>query len=220
MKKILLTITALLSSYAASVHAVSIGPYILDDSATASSITAVSNIASTNGAEALTDLSETTFMTRYELSQSNASVSLGFDSSLFNSAAGDDLAFYFIRAADEPTTSVFDLRINGITNNYAASTRSYVDPDDGFTKNYRVDFEGGSAEMLIATIDLGDFGIFGSDSINALTVSDIDFTDRLALVGGFNLVADTPSPVPVPAAAWLFITGLLSLGFVSRRRKA
>ena len=219
MKKIIFTIAALLSTYATSVHAVSVGPYILDDAATASRVTAVSNIASTNGAAALEDLSLTTFMTRYELSSSNASVSLEFDSSLFNSAAGDDLAFYFIRAADEPTTSIFDLSINGIKNNYAASTQTYVDTADGLTKNYSVPFDGGSAEMLIATIDLGDFGIFGTESINALTVSDIDFTDRLALVGGFNLAADTPSPVPVPAAAWLFITGLLSLGFVSRRKR-
>lgn len=214
MKKILLTITALLGAYAHSANAASIGPYIFDASQTASSITAASNVAATDGASSLTDLSLTTY---FEGAPSNGSVSLGFSNSLFN-RTGDDLAFYFLRANGEPDSAAFGLNINGSigTDNYAASLFTYI--EDGISKKYQVAFDAGYADLFIATVDLGDFGITGNDFINSLTVSDLDSTDRLALVAGFNLTAEAPVVVPVPAAIWLFITGLGALGMISRRR--
>lgn len=212
MKKLLITITVLLGSYAHLASAASVGPYILDASQTASSVTAASNVAATNGAASITDLSLTTYFVG---NPSNGSVGLGFANSLFN-GTGDDLAFYFIRANGEPDSAAFDLTINGSTHNYAASLFTYT--ENGETKKYQVDFGVGFADLFIATVELGDFGITGNDFINSLTVSALDSTDRLALVGGFNLTAETPVVVPVPAAIWLFITGLMSLGIVSRRK--
>jgi len=215
MKKILISLTALLGMHSYALQAASVGPYDINAAATASSITALSNMASSTGnGSAITDFDISTFVEGNPL----GSIGLGFDNALFNQT-GDDLAFYFIRAADEPDTVDFGLSINGITNNYAASLFTYVDPADSLTKKYQIDFGTGFADMFIATVELGDFLVTGTDSISALTMTNLNSTDRLALAAGFNLTAEAPVVVPVPAAAWLFITGLLSLGFVSRRKR-
>lgn len=214
MKKILLVITAFICIHSQSIHAASIGPYIIDPDASASSVTSLSNMNGTDGLSSITDLSLTTYVEGNPL----GSIGLGFSNSLFNST-GDDLAFYFLRANGEPDTVDFGLNINGIDNNYSASLYTYVDPADGLTKKYQINFGNGFADMFIATVELGDFGISGNNSITGLTVTDLNSTDRLALAAGFNLTADAPAPVPLPAAVWLFMTGLGALGIISRRRK-
>jgi len=214
MKKLLISLTALLGMHSYALQAASVGPYTIDAAATASSITSASNMAtSTGNGSAITDFDVTTFVSGNPL----GSIGLGFDNALFNQT-GDDLAFYFVRAAGEPDTVDFGLDINGTTNNYAASLFTYVDPADGITKKYQIDFGSGYADMFIATVELGDFFVTGTDSISALTMTNLNSTDRLALAAGFNLTAASPVVVPLPAAAWLFITGLGALGVISRRR--
>lgn len=213
MKKILLTITALFGLHAQSTHAASVGPYIIDQAATASSVTSLNAMAGTNGLSSITDFDLTT----YVLGNPVGTIGLGFENALFNQS-GDDLAFYFIRASDDTGPVDFGLSINGANNSYEASLATYFDSTDGLTKKYQVKFGTGFADMFIATVELGDFGITGTDFINDMALSDLDSTDRFALAAGFNLTAEAPVVVPVPAAAWLFMTGLVSLGFVSRRK--
>ena len=216
MKKIIITLSAFLCIYAQSVNAASIGPYIVDPDGSVSSVISHSNVLSTNGTAAITDFEVTSYI---QGTASGGSLNLGFHNSLFNSA-GDDLVFYFLRADGEPTSSFFDLNINGSTqSNVEASLFTFTD-SSSLTKKYQVHLgDDIYLDMLIATVELGDFGITGTDFINELTISSLGSTDRLALAAGFNLSADAPAEVPLPAAAWLFITGLGALGFISRRRK-
>ncbi|HEY9201088.1 MAG TPA: VPLPA-CTERM sorting domain-containing protein [Gammaproteobacteria bacterium] len=216
MKKILITISACLCIHAQSASAATIGPYTIDPAGSVSTVTSASNVLSTNGADAITDLELTTYI---QGTTTGGSLGLGFNNSLFNNT-GDDIVFYFVRADSEPTSSFFDLSINGNTQvDVEASLFTFIDSDSGLTKKYQIDFGNGYADMLIATIELGDFGITGTDFINELTISNLGSTDRLALAAGFNLSANAPAEVPLPAAVWLFITGLGALGMISRRRR-
>lgn len=73
---------------------------------------------------------------------------------------------------------------------------------------------------------LGSLGGFSANGSNAntrlFTISGTDGTLINALTfratGIAFEVAAAPSPVPLPAAAWLLLSGLVSLGLVGRRR--
>jgi hypothetical protein len=69
-------------------------------------------------------------------------------------------------------------------------------------------------ELMVAEVDLNDFGV---SSLNEFTLSMGQTTDvgvvALSMVGAINSV-----PVPVPAAVWLFGSGLVGLAGIARKR--
>jgi len=69
--------------------------------------------------------------------------------------------------------------------------------------------------LLVAEVDLGTFGV---DSLNQFTLSMQQMTAEkvvaLSMVGAINYTV-----VPVPAAVWLFGSGLIGLVGVARRKK-
>jgi len=89
--------------------------------------------------------------------------------------------------------------------------------------NYLVDREGdmlqsGNAGFNVVAGDIFGFGLLSSDSCCGESYSVIeDFS-----VGAFGQaeygIGDPGSPVPLPAAAWLFGSALLGLGGIKRKR--
>lgn len=70
-------------------------------------------------------------------------------------------------------------------------------------------FDAGSPQTMVATL----FG-FGNESVTELLDFNLD-----AATGELTYGGATTNPVPVPAAAWLFGSGLMGLVGVARRRK-
>lgn len=76
--------------------------------------------------------------------------------------------------------------------------------------------------IIVDVLDLGgDFTIrdlsFTNDSVTIGTVASASFSSPTLLSHTFELVV---SPVPIPAAAWLFGSGLIGLIGLARRKKA
>lgn len=208
MKTKLFALIAALGLYSQAASAYSVGPYNI--AATVDSLTSLNSIGTNSDINALYDYEPSTYFVG---SSSTGSVGVSFNQPLYNHSSADDLAFFFLHNQGENAIS-FNLGIGGSQINYSASL--YTFDDGGVTKKYQVSTEAGSVfDLHIATVDLDDFGL---DNISGLTVSGLDTDDRLGVIGGFYTSPQT-TEVPVPAAAWLFITGLGALGFISRRRR-
>ena len=217
MKKIFLFALFSLLSFSFSVKAalISVGPYALDDSATISTISNVNNLFSSNSsASAITDLDASTYLYGNTTNPSPGSAQLGFSRNIYNGSEAD-LVFYFLRGDGDANTASFDLTIGGISSTYNANLTTFVD-NNGTTLKYQVAVNGGFADLLAATVNLDDFNIASNDFITGFDISGIDNDERIALAGGFHTDAVV---VPVPAAFFLFLSGLTGLGLISRRKK-
>jgi hypothetical protein len=71
--------------------------------------------------------------------------------------------------------------------------------------------------LVVRPIDLGALGTSGPAYFNS--ASGLSALEDRNPFGTWTLTADT-SPVPLPAAAWLLLSGLGGLGLFGRRRKA
>jgi len=216
MKKLaLLTILSLATLNSANAALISVGSYAFDDSAAISSISSSTNLSSSyNGTSAITDLDVSTYI----VGNGSAAGSAQFDFSrnIYN-GSNDDLVLYFLRAAEEPLSASFNVAIGSTTNTYDATLNTFVDAE-GVTQKYQVAVNGGFLDLLTATINLDDFGIAADGSITNYLLSGLDGTDRFALGAGFYTSVPV-SPVPVPTALVLFLSGIAGLGLFSRRKK-
>ena len=131
------------------------------------------------------------------------SFNLGFSGGINNGIGADLVIFDGQFSVD----SVF-VAINGSEQLIAAS--SFVDSGlDLMLRN-----AGNNFSVFGAFLDLSDFGIADGSSIFSLIIRGGGESDILG-VSGINGV----SPVPVPAAAWLFGSALLGMfGFVRRKK--
>lgn len=152
----------------------------------------------------------------------NSTLGLGFSASQGDvvNGAGTDLALFFL---SDQTGNSADVIINGITQSLIFSNvydsggiQQVVDGvvSNGTTFN--------NVLLQVAEVNLDDFGIgaggmLGSGGFdvalhqgtgNSVAVS-------LALVGATNVTV-----VPVPAAVWLFGSGLVGLAGIARRKRA
>ena len=214
MKKLILLATLTFTTYTQGIHAapISLGSYAFDDAATINSLTSFSNLSSSNGSlSAITDLDASTFI--YGSStNTTATAQLGFGSNLYN-GENDDLVLYFLGAGDDITPYTFDITIGNKTSSYTANLDTFVDTN-GATKKYQIAVAGGFADLLTATINLDTFNIGSNDFISSLNISNIGPHNRLALGAGFYT-----TPVPVPAALYLFISGIMGLSLIRRRKR-
>jgi hypothetical protein len=147
-------------------------------------------------------------------------IDLGFGTSQVNGAGGNDLALFFLF---EQSSNTIDVTINDITN--PISSFDIVENAGGTQQVANgVDWNGGTLDnvlLTVAELELGDFGILSGESINSLSITltqnDIDpfQVAALSLVGSLQQTA----VVPVPAAVWLFGSGLIGLVGIARRKK-
>jgi len=136
----------------------------------------------------------------------SAQLDLQFVDNVYNQA-GNDIAFYFVGG----TTELNSMRICFSSN--CVPTGNY---DAGFIDSLAVSIDGTNYALSAVVLDLSDFGFADNQLLG-------DFSIDL-IAGGYNRLAsidslNNVSAVPLPAAAWLFITGLGALGLISRRRK-
>lgn len=134
-----------------------------------------------------------------------AYLDLGFDQSIFD-GAGDDLKLFFVGNNGHN----FDVTIGGVTKSYSLGAG---EGDTGFNDTaYPTD------PIIAMAIDLASFGgLTGSYDQMRLTIGDGYTSDSAvaSFVGTYNTTV-----VPVPAAVWLFGSGLIGLVGLMRRRKS
>jgi len=145
------------------------------------------------------------------------SLELGFSNSTINNGAGSDIVFYFLW---DQTGNAANISINGFNDvaldiqdtGSVANGVSFYDTQTGTMTNNN------NVELWAAAINLSEFGYSLGDTLDSSILINLDSESStvmaLSMVAGIEHV----QAVPIPAAIWLFITGLLSLGFVSRRK--
>ncbi len=112
---------------------------------------------------------------------------------LVNDAANNDLVLFGVGELDS-----FTVTINTSSSSYATV----------FTESTIA----GSLNLNAAAINLNDFGIANGAEVLSIDVELARGNSGFALAGSL-------APVPVPAAVWLFGSGLLGLVGVARRKK-
>lgn len=184
-------------------QAVSIGGY--DISAFATSMPGVTNpVGLSFTGPSLFDTVTDSSVDTYVMKTSGTDVSaltLGFASGALVNGVGDDLVLFEIGGA-----SAFSVTI-GSTNDPKLATT-----DTGF-------LTGGNEQLNAVAIDLSDFGVADNAEVLQITVGGLVVGGAtFALAGALAPAPPTVSPIPVPAAVWLFGSGLLGLLGIARRR--
>jgi len=175
---------------------ISVGSILLDTNNFASSATLS---ASTTGTGA--NITDDLLSTYVRGSDNTSSVTLSFNSNVFN-GDGADLALFFIDVAD------FSLSIGNQTVSY--SSTQLFDPNN---KAFGVTIGGNVFSLTAAQIDLSDFGFTSADILGDMTVNLGSRQTILSLASGMNVTT-----VPLPGAFFLLLSGLAGFGLLSRRK--
>lgn len=130
------------------------------------------------------------------------SLDLRFGQTTVINGAGNDLAVFLVGDGTRIDVSLID---------HSATSIRYFGVDTG----YDVVLGSTSYKLEVALIDLDDFGLSAGELMGDLRLENFWFSVSMAASLGSTVTA-----VPVPAAAWLFGTGLLGLVGVARRRSA
>ncbi len=210
MKKLITIGIALLASYSTFAQASNINVISSNGLFAGNSATSYTTVTQLSNAEIALNLSDNDASTYAFGSSNNGTTSAQLDLSFqdgINNQTGDDLAFYFMGGSQE----INSMRIC-FTNSCTPSSTTY---DASFISDYAVSFGGVNYALSVITFDLSTFGFADNQALGEFSIDLIaGGTNRLASIDNLNT-----SPVPVPAAIWLFITGLTSLGLFSRRKK-
>jgi len=213
---------------AAGAATVSLGTYTFDTNSLASTASSTNVLYDGNAyvnasaSPALTDSAGWTFLGAVN-GQGSVGVNLGFTNDNIVNGTGADLALFFLFDQSNNSNSV---SINGTSHTLLPTDYLDVNSSGGTLQVANgVAWNGGTLDnvkLTVALIDLSNFGVADNALSNSLSVS-LDMTDpnpnqisSLSLVGGIN----TTSVVPVPAAVWLFGSGLIGLAGISARKRA
>ncbi len=201
------------------VNSVNTGGMLYDGTNLVDPVASPINITDTNAVSAgATFLS--TLPSANATGANGVTIGLGFGANQINNPSGNDLALFFLF---DQAGNTIDVTINGITNQIA-SFANVLDGSNVVQVADNVIWNGGTLNnvmLTVAELELTDFGIASGGVINSLSItmtqSEIDPSQvaALSLVGSLNAAA----VVPVPAAVWLFGSGLLGLVGVARRKK-
>jgi hypothetical protein len=123
-----------------------------------------------------------------------------------DSSFGDSLNLGFANAGD---TVVFTLNVTTTGDTWYSSKNLN---SDGSNHVYSTTLSGGNLPFTGTYVAFEDL---------AKNLSDFNYTDEQILVTNVTAASATPTApaVPVPAAAWLFSSGLLGLAGVTRNRR-
>lgn len=193
---------------------ISIGPYVMETDAAATSATFTGSVFE-NVSDAIIDGTIDTYI---KGTSGDAAVDLGFENIALSNQVGDDLALFFITAQNSVS-----LDINGTNLSYTSS-QLFVNPADPFIdigEKYLVenvlltDGSTGIFDLSVIFVDLNDFGIGLDQSIANISIDIGNGDSFMTYAVGLN----DSVVVPLPAAFFLFLSGLTSLGLIGRRRK-
>lgn len=197
LRLFLFTIFSYAFSVGSNAAPISVGSILLDTNNFASSA-ALSASTTGTGANITDDL----LSTYVRGSDNTSSVTLSFNSNVFN-GDGADLALFFIDVAN------FSLSIGNQTVSYS-STQLY-DPNN---KAFGVTIGSNVFSLTAAQIDLSDFGFTSADILGDMTVNLGSRQSILSLASGMNVTT-----VPLPGAFFLLLSGLAGFGLLGRRKR-
>jgi maltoporin len=146
-----------------------------------------------------------------------AYLDLSFDNDIFD-GVGVDLSIFVVGANSQSIDiTLFDT--------VAGTSSSMLTYNSSTYTGYNVDVDGqppvdGVPDpdfgIYVMDIDLADFSYLGTNPVDVIRLG-IDYGSATpSLIGGYNTVA----VVPVPAAVWLFGSGLVGLAGIARRKRA
>ncbi len=172
----------------------------------------------TNTPGALTDADAATYTSTYpQAGTDNVTIELGFNQAQITNGAGADIALFFL---SEQSSNLVNVTIGGVGSS-SSTPLSFGDVYDA-DGNLQVGLNftaSSSIYFSVIEIDLDDYGFGAGDvmtdpfSVN-LVQNDPAIAVSLSMAGDLNSVV-----VPVPAAVWLFGSGLMGLVGVARRKK-
>lgn len=204
---LLMICLGIFASYSSVSHANSINVFSSSGVFAGNSASQLTTVSQLSNAEMANNLNDDDLATYFFGSSvggtiSSAELTLNFQDTVLNQS-GAEFAFYFIGGNTE--TNSMEICI---TDNCKMLTASTID-------SLAVSFGGENYALSAITIDLSAFDLLENAALGQFTIDLIagDY-NRLAGIETFNNV----SAVPVPAAIWLFVTGLGALGVISRRR--
>ena len=212
-------VTVLGENFAAYADSVAFGGYAMTDTGNSGSGTSWSGLNDSATIAAITDTDASTAIVGVGFSdpgyEPDPYVDLTFNASVYD-GSGDDLKIFFVGNNGHDV----DVSVFGSSGSVGTVTYNLPNPDGytGFNSSaYPTD------GIYALGIDLGtDFSGLGSDAISKIRLRIGDSYGQtssdsavVSFVGAYNTMA----PVPVPAAAWLFGSGLLGLAGVARRKK-
>jgi hypothetical protein len=156
-----------------------------------------------------------------------AYLDLSFGNDIFD-GVGTDLSIFVVGADPQSIAiTLFDTGV-GTSTLFGAGAGTSSDTltyNSVSYTNYNVDVDGqppveGEENpdygVFVMDIDLADFNYLGTNPVDIIRLGIDSGSAVPALVGGYH---STAAVVPVPAAAWLFGSGLLGLVGVARRKK-
>jgi len=199
--------TFLLEANAAPIY---IAGQAFDDSAFVSNVSVSSGSfnsfdASTGDSISITDALTDTSLNTYAASVGTSSLDMSFSTNIYN-GTGNDLAFFF---------NGYGIN-NHINLTIGSETIAYTAEVLWFDESSNLAYSGGGQALAGIFVNLDDFiqSDFTNSALDTFNVS-IAHDNWLSVVSGYNIL---PTPVPVPAAVWLFLSGLSVLGLIKRRK--
>ena len=162
----------------------------------------------------LTDGNSGSYVYSYD---TDAYIDLSFSNTSIYNGTGNDLAIFFAGSGTHSGNLTL-LDDNGsLISDSSISFSVFIDPLDNTTwgdwTGYNFPEDG--SPILVSYIDLDVLGLSDQSLFNNFRLEIAGASAAPTLLAGIN----TMTPVPVPAAIWLFLSGLSVLGLVRRKQK-